>query len=93
VQHPDEVAAGKTLTLFGRAAVRDLVDVHALSLRYRLNELCGLAAEKDAGFNDQRSPTHRTLQLPTPIPRSSSSTSNTRPPPHGGTGPTTGAID
>ena len=31
VLHPDEVAADKTLALFGRAAARDLVDVAALS--------------------------------------------------------------
>jgi hypothetical protein len=31
--HPDEVAADKTLALFGRAAARDLVDVAALSER------------------------------------------------------------
>lgn len=30
VLHPDEVAADKTLALFGRAAARDLVDVAAL---------------------------------------------------------------
>jgi hypothetical protein len=33
VLHPDEVAAEKTLALFGRAAARDLVDVAALSER------------------------------------------------------------
>jgi predicted nucleotidyltransferase component of viral defense system len=36
VLHPDEVAADKTLALFGRAAARDLVDVAALSERYPL---------------------------------------------------------
>jgi hypothetical protein len=51
VLHPDEVAADKTLALFGRAAARDLVDVAALSKRYPLERLCGLAAEKDAGFD------------------------------------------
>ena len=51
VLHPDEVAADKTLALFGRAAARDLVDVAALSERYPLERLCALAAEKDAGFD------------------------------------------
>jgi fermentation-respiration switch protein FrsA (DUF1100 family) len=51
VLHLDEVAADKTLALFGRAAARDLVDVHALSRHYTLDQLCALAAEKDAGFN------------------------------------------
>ena len=51
VLHPDEVAADKTLALFGRAAARDLVDVAALSERYTLEQLCELAAEKDAGFD------------------------------------------
>jgi Nucleotidyl transferase AbiEii toxin, Type IV TA system len=53
VLHPDEVAADKTLALFGRAAARDLVDVAALSDRYALDRLCELAAEKDAGFDRQ----------------------------------------
>ena len=51
VLHPDEVAADKTLALFGRAAARDLVDVAALSERYTLERLCELAAEKDPGFD------------------------------------------
>jgi hypothetical protein len=51
VLHPDEVAADKTLALFGRAAARDLVDVAALSDRYTLEQLCELAAKKDAGFD------------------------------------------
>jgi hypothetical protein len=51
VLHPDEVAADKTLALFGRAAARDLVDVAALSKRYPLERLCELAAEKDGGFD------------------------------------------
>ena len=34
VLHPDEVAADKTLALFGRAAARDHVDVAALTARY-----------------------------------------------------------
>ena len=36
---------------FGRAAARDLVDVAALLGRYTLEQLCELAAEKDAGFD------------------------------------------
>lgn len=51
VLHPDEVAADKTLALFGRAAARDLVDVAALTDRYPLQQLCALAEEKDPGFN------------------------------------------
>ena len=51
VLHPEEVAADKTLALFGRAAARDLVDVAALSERYTLEQLCELAAEKDPGFD------------------------------------------
>lgn len=51
VLHPDEVAADKTLALFGRAAARDLVDVAALTSRYTLQRLCALAEEKDAGFD------------------------------------------
>jgi hypothetical protein len=51
VLHPDEVAADKTLALFGRAAARDLVDMAALLGRYTLEQLCELAAEKDAGFD------------------------------------------
>jgi hypothetical protein len=50
VLHP-EVAADKTLALFGRAAARDLVAVAALLGRYTLEQLCELAAEKDAGFD------------------------------------------
>jgi hypothetical protein len=48
VLHPEEVAADKTLALFGRASARDLVDV---AERYTLQQLCELAAEKDAGFD------------------------------------------
>jgi hypothetical protein len=50
VLHPDEVAADKMLALFGRAAARDLVDVHALADRHDLDQLCALATEKDPGF-------------------------------------------
>jgi len=71
VLHPEEVAADKTLALFGRAAARDLVDVAALSERYTLEQLCELAAEKDqvspAVFSPMRWPPlrlTRTLLLP-----------------------------
>jgi hypothetical protein len=51
VLHPDELAADKVLALFGRAAARDLVDVHALAGRYDSETLLALAAEKDLGFD------------------------------------------
>lgn len=51
VLHPDEVAADKTLALFGRAAARDLVDVDALAAHYGHDRLLQLAAEKDLGFD------------------------------------------
>jgi hypothetical protein len=48
----DELAADKTLALFGRAAARDLVDVHALLAHgYTRSDLLRLAAEKDPGFH------------------------------------------
>lgn len=47
----EELAADKTLALFGRAAARDFVDVYTLSRRFGEEELCTLAAEKDAGFD------------------------------------------
>ena len=47
----DELAADKTLALFGRAAARDFIDVAALTTRYSLDELCRLASEKDPGFD------------------------------------------
>ncbi len=47
----DELAADKTLALFGRAAARDFIDVAALASRHGLERLCVLAAEKDPGFN------------------------------------------
>lgn len=51
VLDPEELAADKTLALFGRAAARDLVDVVALTKRYPLEQLCSLAIEKDRGFD------------------------------------------
>lgn len=49
----EELAADKTLALFGRAAARDFVDVFALSQIFDQDRLLALAAEKDRGF-DQR---------------------------------------
>lgn len=51
VLHPDELAADKTLALFGRGAARDLVDVDALADRYGHARLLELAAAKDPGFD------------------------------------------
>ena len=51
VLHPDELAADKTLALFGRGSARDLVDVDALAGRYGGERLLELAAEKDPGFD------------------------------------------
>lgn len=50
VLHRDDVAADKTLALWGRAEPRDFVDVVALRSRYGGAELLRLAAEKDRGF-------------------------------------------
>ena len=57
VLHPDEVAADKTLALFGRAAARDLVDVAALLERCTLEQLCELAAERTPVSTAGSSPT------------------------------------
>lgn len=46
----EELAADKTLALFGRAEARDFIDVFFLSQRYGLKQMCELAAEKDPGF-------------------------------------------
>jgi hypothetical protein len=46
-----ELAADKTLALFGRAAPRDYVDVQALSHILGIERLCELATEKDRGFD------------------------------------------
>jgi hypothetical protein len=48
-----ELAADKTLALFGRAAARDFVDVDALVQRFGWDELERLAVEKDSGFDRQ----------------------------------------
>jgi len=47
----EELAADKTLALFGRAEPRDLVDVAALAAGLGTDELLSLAAAKDAGFD------------------------------------------
>jgi predicted nucleotidyltransferase component of viral defense system len=46
-----ELAADKTLALFGRAAARDYVDVRAPSDIFGIERLCELAAQKDRGFD------------------------------------------
>ncbi len=47
----DDLAGDKLLALFGRAAPRDFVDVHALRARFTRRTLEPLAAAKDLGFN------------------------------------------
>ena len=47
----DDLAGDKLLALFGRAAPRDFVDVHALRDRFTRRTLESLAAAKDLGFN------------------------------------------
>lgn len=47
----DDLAGDKLLALFGRAAPRDFVDVHALRRRYTRHELESFAAAKDRGFS------------------------------------------
>jgi hypothetical protein len=53
VLHPDDAVANKVCALFGRAAVRDYVDVHAVlcSGRYTGEDLLRLAADHDPGFD------------------------------------------
>lgn len=46
----DELAADKTLAVFGRAEARDFIDLHALAANYTLGELMRLASTKDPGF-------------------------------------------
>jgi hypothetical protein len=50
VLHLDDLAADKVLALWGRAEVRDYVDVVALLNRFSKEQLLQLAREKDAGF-------------------------------------------
>ncbi len=53
VLHPDDAVANKVCALFGRAEVRDYVDVDAIlaSGRYTRDELLALAASHDPGFD------------------------------------------
>lgn len=53
VLHPDDAVANKMCALFGRAEVRDNVDVHGAlcSGRYTGEDLLRLAAEHDPGFD------------------------------------------
>lgn len=46
-----DLAADKTLALFGRATTRDFVDVYLLLQRYELSQLMAWAADKDPGFD------------------------------------------
>jgi hypothetical protein len=46
----DELAADKTLAVFGRAEARDFIDLRALTAYYTLGELMRLASTKDPGF-------------------------------------------
>lgn len=50
----DELAADKMLALYGRAEVRDFVDVAALLDVYSPSELMEFASRKDAGFTVNR---------------------------------------
>ena len=52
VLHRDDVAAGKTSALFGRAEVRDAIDINGLlDSGYTTERLMELAAANDAGFD------------------------------------------
>ncbi|HTJ39951.1 MAG TPA: nucleotidyl transferase AbiEii/AbiGii toxin family protein [Dactylosporangium sp.] len=53
VLHPDDAVATKVAALFGRAAFRDFIDVHAALTdgRYSGDDLMRLAAEHDRGFD------------------------------------------
>jgi hypothetical protein len=55
VLHPDDAVANKVTALFGRAAPRDYVDVHAalVSGRYTPDRLLTLAKEHDDGFDPE----------------------------------------
>lgn len=54
--HADDAVANKVCALFGRAEVRDYVDVDAIlaSGRYTEDELLDLAADHDPGFDQER---------------------------------------
>jgi hypothetical protein len=53
VLHPADAAANKMCALFGRAAVRDYVDVHGVLTdgRFTGDELLRMAADHDPGFD------------------------------------------
>jgi len=53
VLHPDDAVANKVCALFGRAEVRDYIDVDAIltSGRYAEDELLDLAVDHDPGFD------------------------------------------
>jgi hypothetical protein len=53
VLHPADAAANKLCALFGRAEVRDYVDVHGVLMdgRFTADELLRMAAEHDPGFD------------------------------------------
>lgn len=53
VLHADDAVANKVCALFGRAEVRDYVDVDAIvaSSRYTEDQLLDLAADHDPGFD------------------------------------------
>jgi hypothetical protein len=53
VLHPDDAVANKVCALFGRAEVRDYVDVDAIlsSGRYAEDQLLSLAMDHDPGFD------------------------------------------
>lgn len=46
-----DLAADKTLALFGRASTRDFVDVYILLQHYELSQLMAWAQQKDPGFD------------------------------------------
>lgn len=48
-----DLAARKTLALFGRAEARDFADVYALARRYGRDRLLDWAAADDSGFDQQ----------------------------------------
>ncbi len=53
VLHPADAVANKLCALFGRAAVRDYIDVHGALVdgRFSGNELLRMAADHDPGFD------------------------------------------
>ncbi len=77
VLHPDEIAADKTLALFGRAAARDLADVDALAARYAHDRLLELAAERALGSTGVSSPTPWAPRPPNPTSCTTGSASTT----------------